>query len=123
MNLIDKKVEHKQFGTGVISHQSEDKITVQFDAGEKKFIYPMAFDQFLILEDAVLGAEIATTIQSMKTEIENEKKAKANDALTENIKVNKSSSTTKAKKGKTLNKIAKVIERENDENIIIYLEK
>ncbi|PKM93216.1 MAG: hypothetical protein CVU84_16885 [Firmicutes bacterium HGW-Firmicutes-1] len=122
MNLIDKIVEHKQFGKGLITKQSQEKITVQFDIGEKIFQYPMAFEQFLVLMDETLSAEISKSIQSKKDEIENEnkvKKEKEADHQNESVKVNKPITKIKAKRVK---KGVKVIKGENGEDIILHKE-
>jgi hypothetical protein len=49
MNLINKKVEHITFGSGVITEVNDNKIWVQFEdnIGTKIFLYPDAFDRFL----------------------------------------------------------------------------
>lgn len=123
MNLIDKIVEHKQYGKGLITKQSQEKITVQFDIGEKIFKYPMAFEQFLVMMDETLSAEISKFIQSKKDEIENEinaKKEKEAIKQIESAKVAKPIPKTRAKK---VTKGAKVIKGEDGEDIIVYKEK
>ncbi|PKM50178.1 MAG: hypothetical protein CVV02_12485 [Firmicutes bacterium HGW-Firmicutes-7] len=125
MNLIDKIVEHKQFGKGLITKQSQEKITVQFDIGEKIFQYPMAFEQFLVLMDETLSTEISKSIQSKKDEIEienNAKKEKEADDQNESVKVNKAKTTAKAKRVKKSAKGVKVIKGENGEEIILHKE-
>ena len=49
--LIGKTVHHRAFGSGVIEKLSENTVTVNFPQGDKKFIYPDAFENFLKLED------------------------------------------------------------------------
>ncbi len=123
MNLIDKMVEHKQFGKGLITKQSEEKITVQFDIAEKIFQYPMAFDQFLVLMDEVMGAEISKSIQDKKDVIENEinaRKQKELELQIESVQVKQTVPKIKAKKVKAVKAGVKVLKDENGEDIIIY---
>lgn len=51
MELKGQQVRHHQFGTGNITEQSQSAVTVMFggEAGEKRFIYPVAFEQYLEL--------------------------------------------------------------------------
>lgn len=50
-HLIGQPVKHNAFGNGVIENLSGNVITVNFPQGDKKFIYPDAFKNFLKLED------------------------------------------------------------------------
>ena len=43
LDLVGRSVQSKFFGMGTITYQSSDKIKVQFDVGEKGFIFPDAF--------------------------------------------------------------------------------
>jgi uncharacterized membrane protein len=49
MNLINEKVEHIMFGSGVITEAVENKIWVLFqdEIGKKVFLYPDVFEKFL----------------------------------------------------------------------------
>lgn len=51
MNLISKKVTHKQFGVGSIVKHNDSSIEIHFAAENKKFIYPDAFGKHLKLHD------------------------------------------------------------------------
>jgi len=51
MNIIKKAVRHKTFGQGEISALDDDMITVRFGAAEKKFIFPDAFREHLVLTE------------------------------------------------------------------------
>lgn len=44
-------VRHDSFGKGVVTSLDDNVITVCFNEGEKKFIYPDAFKSFLVYED------------------------------------------------------------------------
>lgn len=44
-------VRHDSFGKGIVTSLDDNMITVCFNEGEKKFIYPDAFKSFLVYED------------------------------------------------------------------------
>lgn len=54
MELTGIAVSHGKFGPGEILGEHEGKITVQFASpyGQKDFVYPDAFERFLIARDA-----------------------------------------------------------------------
>ena len=58
MKLIGEVVRHKQFGKGVITDLSDNKISVCFDETEKLFIYPDAFLQYLTLKNNSIQKKI-----------------------------------------------------------------
>jgi len=60
MSLAGKKVQHTAFGPGTILRQDGDYITVQFAAGEKMFVFPDAFSQFLSIADHTLQQQLET---------------------------------------------------------------
>ncbi len=51
MNVLNEKIIHRQFGAGTVIFQDEETVTILFceEYGEKKFLYPAAFDSFLRL--------------------------------------------------------------------------
>ncbi|MEK4387445.1 malate synthase [Solibacillus sp. FSL W7-1464] len=51
MNLINKKVTHKHFGTGSIVQQNESSIEIHFASESKKFVFPDVFGKHLVLHD------------------------------------------------------------------------
>lgn len=51
MQLVGQAVAHKVFGQGVITDCSGNIVTVSFLQGDKKFLYPDAFADFLILKN------------------------------------------------------------------------
>ena len=52
MSLVNTKVVHKKFGEGVIIAEDNIYLTIKFQVGEKKFMYPDCFAQgFLQIED------------------------------------------------------------------------
>ena len=82
MNLLNERVEHIKFGSGIVTEMQDDKIWVQFqdDIGTKLFQYPEAFDKFLKAENLVLAdyiqVELETKMQRLELERE-ERKQKA----------------------------------------------
>ena len=50
MQLIGQPIKHVTFGKGVVTDWNGNVITVCFSVGEKKFICPDAFSNFLIFE-------------------------------------------------------------------------
>ena len=51
MNLINKKVIHKHFGTGSVVNQNDSSVEINFESGDKKFVYPDVFANHLTLDD------------------------------------------------------------------------
>ncbi len=51
MNLIKEQVRHSRFGLGTILGQTASTVEVRFEEayGTKKFVYPTAFESFLVL--------------------------------------------------------------------------
>ena len=70
MNLINKEITHKVFGEGNIVEHEESIITIDFNEGIKKFVYPDAFRKFITLNDR----STAKTFEKifLKREIEEE---------------------------------------------------
>lgn len=64
--MIDEKVIHKSWDTGVIVNFEDETITVVFDSiGEKKFQFPMAFEKgFLRMSDVRRHSDIMTQIEN-----------------------------------------------------------
>lgn len=58
MNLSGQAVKHAAFGKGIITDFSGNKISICFSEGQKLFLYPEAFSQFLTLENESLQQEI-----------------------------------------------------------------
>lgn len=51
MNLIGQTVEHRAFGSGIVTDLSDGIVTICFQNNEKRFIYPDAFHSFLTPKD------------------------------------------------------------------------
>lgn len=68
MNLISKKVTHKQFGVGSIVKHNDSSIEIHFAAENKKFIYPDAFGKHLKLHDQSDANALEKIIQKKELE-------------------------------------------------------
>ncbi len=57
MDLLHAHVQHAVFGAGEITQQDGEIVTITFQEphGNKKFLYPSAFSEYLTLSDAQLS--------------------------------------------------------------------
>ena len=71
MNLITEQVRHSRFGLGTILEQTATMIEVRFDDdfGIKKFIYPSAFESFLVLCRPALKASMDQELTAIREQI------------------------------------------------------
>ena len=74
MNLISKKVTHKQFGIGSIVKHNDSSIEIHFATENKKFIYPDAFGKHLELHDQSDANALEKMIQKKEMEQEEGKR-------------------------------------------------
>jgi hypothetical protein len=59
MQLIGQAIRHETFGKGVVTDCSEHTLTVCFSSGDKRFLYPDAFEKrHLILRDTAMQDQI-----------------------------------------------------------------
>lgn len=58
LDLINKQVEHKSFGKGIITEFIEGYITVKFSNGDKNFVFPDIFNSFLKIYDTITAQGI-----------------------------------------------------------------
>lgn len=65
-DLLNSKVKHKFFGIGVITEVSGNHLTIKFTSKESKFVYPDAFEKFIVADDAAVQAEIMKEINNIK---------------------------------------------------------
>ncbi|MDM5335262.1 malate synthase [Ureibacillus composti] len=63
MNLIDKKVTHKRFGTGNIVKHNETSIEIHFETEKKKFVFPDVFEKHLKIHDPSVADSLEKIIQ------------------------------------------------------------
>ena len=68
MDLVRKQVYHRQFGVGQITDQAATTVTVEFceEFGTKKFLYPVAFESYLVLDDGSAKAQVDSELQQMR---------------------------------------------------------
>ena len=64
MVLENLEVKHKSFGDGVVVVSNGKYMTVKFQACEKVFVYPDAFEKYLTLKDGTISEEIAADIKA-----------------------------------------------------------
>lgn len=74
-DLLDLKVKHKVFGAGVITGVSGNYLTIKFAVKESKFVYPDAFEKFIVADDASIQAEIMEEINDIKLAAEAQRQA------------------------------------------------
>ena len=68
MNLINKKVTHKQFGIGSIVKHNDSSIEILFASENKKFVFPDGFEKHLKLHDKTDANLIEEMIQKKEVE-------------------------------------------------------
>lgn len=72
MDLIGQPIKHRIFGPGVVTDLAGDSVTISFKDTEKKFIYPDAFQTFLVFNDResqrYIEKKIAERERSMQKE-------------------------------------------------------
>lgn len=75
MDLTNKKVVHKSFGKGKIVECDDSYMLIEFETGDKKFVYPDAFDGYLELVEKKAADSIDKILQVQEKErkIEEEK--------------------------------------------------
>ena len=71
--MVGIKVKHIVFGLGTITSFDGKCILVEFAAGEKKFVYPTAFEKFIKAEDPDIQSRIVKEIQEAKIAEEKKK--------------------------------------------------
>lgn len=77
MNLNGLKVAHKVFGQGTVSELDGECISICFGAaGNKKFVYPAAFESFLVAEDSAVQTKIVGEIAAAREAKEDERLAR-----------------------------------------------
>ncbi|NCB51657.1 MAG: hypothetical protein EOM54_07240 [Clostridia bacterium] len=82
MNLTNEKVHHRQFGDGVVTDQTTSTVTVQFseEYGEKRFLYPSAFESFLILNSPVRRETMNAELRAIREQLEAEFRRREEEA-------------------------------------------
>lgn len=77
MQLMGETVNHARFGKGTIVSVEDRRMTVQFAQpfGEKRFVYPDAFETYLMVENEGVALSIEQAMAERKAQLE----AKANE--------------------------------------------
>lgn len=75
MKLLNEKVTHTKFGIGVIKSNENGIIQIYFNEsyGEKAFVYPDAFEQYLKLENSALDQQVQNELKVKLDKILKEK--------------------------------------------------
>lgn len=66
MDLRGVSVKHDVFGEGIINDYDEKYLVISFPAGDKKFVYPDAFEKFLSVSDDKIAEFINLEIEKNK---------------------------------------------------------
>jgi hypothetical protein len=73
--LLNQTCCHKAFGNGIVKDITTELISIDFpNEGEKKFVYPDAFQDYLKMEDIELAALVDHELD-LKREVADAKKA------------------------------------------------
>jgi len=75
MDIIGKSVMHISFGKGVITGVSESIVHISFQSGNKKFLFPDSFLNFIVFEDTEEQKKIKAQLR--RKELEEKKKDNA----------------------------------------------
>jgi len=80
MNLRGVSVYHNVFGEGIIKQCDENYLVVSFSQGDKKFVYPDVFENFISVNDTKIAEFIHLEIDKRKRN-----KLKQQDITNENM--------------------------------------
>lgn len=106
MDILNEKVEHIMFGSGVITEMNKNKISIQFQEkiGTKMFIYPDAFEKFLKVSNPALENNIMEELRNKKEQLELEIKRIEKEHEAAEIEARKHKLTVVRKKSTTTTK-------------------
>ena len=68
MQLVGQTIEHEQFGKGVVTFCDRGIITIDFAGSKKSFVYPDAFESFLVPQDTGSQEKINDMLVQRKLE-------------------------------------------------------
>lgn len=86
MNLTDQLVIHKTFGEGKVVDHTEGYLSILFGEGEKRFIYPDSFQEFLRAKDETLHTTIQNELAEAQAQKQSLQRKKETTALLERKK-------------------------------------
>ncbi|GHV40764.1 hypothetical protein FACS189490_06450 [Clostridia bacterium] len=75
MNILNNQVTHNKYGAGTVTEQNETSLTVNFgdELGEKKFLYPSAFEAFLVLTDPAAQKAVSEECRQIRDRLDAER--------------------------------------------------
>lgn len=82
MELIGLNVFHLMFGSGVVTEQVGNYLTVEFAAKTTRFVYPDSFEKYIKAEDDEIQAAIIAEINTMKVAADQKRWAEEIDRKT-----------------------------------------
>ena len=76
MKLVHEQVHHIKFGVGTVIKQTDTIVEVKFskEFGNKKFVYPEAFDTFLKICNPVSQEKMNDELRQIREEIESQRR-------------------------------------------------
>lgn len=83
MPLKNEKVQHTNFGVGVITEEKDYIIWVQFqeNIGVKAFVYPDAFEKFLKATNEAVQSTVMEDLHKKLEQLEVKRKEKEREAI------------------------------------------
>jgi len=81
MDITHQQVSHRQFGIGNVTGQTETTVTVKFgkEFGIRKFLYPTAFESFLVLSDSVFKERMESELTELRQQAQSERISRAKE--------------------------------------------
>ncbi|MGI6039711.1 MAG: hypothetical protein GX257_08240 [Clostridiales bacterium] len=80
MDLINKNVQHEVFGKGTICELTDEVISVKFESGVKKFVFPDAFRDFLVMTEKKSEQYISEMLDDIDKEMKLKKEQEVLEA-------------------------------------------
>lgn len=68
MQLVGQAIKHKVFGQGIVTGREENILTVDFSAGQKRFLFPDSFSSFLSLQNREMQNQIQQILEEKDAE-------------------------------------------------------
>lgn len=65
-DLLNLKIKHKVFGIGIITEISDNYLTIDFATKKSKFVYPDAFEKFIVADDPSVQIKIMEEVNRKK---------------------------------------------------------
>lgn len=68
MDIVGQAIRHRTFGGGVVTAVSAGVMTVRFPGSEKRFVYPDAFRDYLVLQDGGRQRDMTRRLAELEAE-------------------------------------------------------